>query len=373
MIGVFLNRQLICFIAVAAIFVQSCAIPPRGNAAFDRLEIASASSLDNVTSVAGDRATVCPAYVQSPIYRPRERSILIGPQDEWVDLIESAAAGTDIQLSDGTYHLRKHNVLVKDGITIRSASGARDSVLISGRGYNKSGEGFVIDGDNVTIADLSITAMRDHGISIKPKSGGAIAPHIYNLHLYDIGTQHIKSDIGGTRNGIVACSSIGYSRNGARGDYNGAIDLHGAISWIISDNTIYNIKGDGSGCNVDKDCGRYVSGPAILVWNKSSGTVVERNRIINSFRNIAFGLGRGHDGGVIRNNFIYRKSSGDAGIELQTVDGTLVENNAVLLNGTYRGSIEYRDTKNIVVRNNEVSSNPWNRGNNVSALSLIHI
>lgn len=365
MIGAVLKRQFASCLSVVAVALQSCALPYNGSTDVELLEIASAFRLDN--AMVGDRAEVCPAYLQAPIYRPRERTLLIGPQDDWVRLIESAAAGTDIQLADGTYRLRKHNVLVNDEVTIRSASGARDSVLIEGRGYEKNGEGLVIIGRNVTIADLSMTDMRDHGISVKPQLGATNAPHIYNVHLYDIGTQHIKSDIGGTRNGIIACSSIGYSKNGARGDYNGAIDLHGAISWIVSDNTIYSIRGDGSGCNVDTDCGRHVSGPAILVWNKSSGTVVERNQITNSYRNIAFGLGRGHDGGVIRNNLIYRNSRGDAGIELQDVNDTLVENNTVLLNGTYRGAIEYRETRNIIVRNNVLSSNPWDRGNNESA------
>lgn len=328
------------------------------------VEIASAST-EGLQAKAVS-AQECLPYQTSPIYRARSNTLTISPQGDWVNRIESAPPDTEIKLLDGIYRLRKHNVLVKDGITIRSVSGLRDSVVIQGLGYEKNGDGFAIVGNEVTIADLSMTDMRDHAISVKPQRGGAVAPHIFNVHLYDIGTQHIKSDVGGTRNGIVACSSIGYTINGAKGDYNGAIDLHGAISWIIRDNTIYNIKGDGSGCNVDIDCATHVSGPAILVWNQSSGTVVERNQILNSYRNIAFGLAMGHEGGVIRDNFIFRQTRGDAGIELQGVTGTLVENNTVLLHGTYRGEIEYRDSKDITIRNNTVSSRPWNRGNNTS-------
>ncbi len=308
----------------------------------------------------------CASYTSSPMYRSRLNSLTLGPKDNWVAGIENAPPGTEIELLDGTYQLRKHAVLVSDGITIRSASGNRDSVLIEGRGYNKGGVGFAITGNEVTIADLSMTNMRDHAISVKPELGGTVAPHIYNVHLYDIGTQHIKGDVGGIRNGIIACSSIGYSKNGAKGDYNGAIDLHEAVSWVIRDNTIYNIKGDGSGCNVDIECGTNLSGPAILVWNQSSGTVVERNQILNSYRNIAFGLAAGHEGGVIRNNLIYRQTRGDAGIELQGVSGTLVEKNTVLLHGTYRGAVEYRDSENLTIRNNTLSSEPWNRGNNTA-------
>lgn len=351
--------------AVSVAMTVSCQVHNRIDPLSGIVEIASASSgsLELKEASAGE----CQPYMDSPVYRPRENTLILGPRDDWVKEIENAQPETEVKLLDGTYRLRKHNILVKDGITIRSASGVRDLVIIQGRGYEKNGDGFVIIGKNVTIADLSMTDMRDHAISIKPKLGGDVAPHIYNVHLYNIGTQHIKGNVGGSRNGIIACSSIGYTKSGAKGDYNGAIDLHGALSWIIRDNTIYNINGDGSGCNVDIDCGKNLSGPAILVWNRSSGTVVERNQIMHSYRNIAFGLGRGHDGGIIRDNFIFRHTSGDAGIELQGVTGTLVENNSVLLNGTYRGAIEYRDSKDITIRHNKVSSLPWNRGNNVAA------
>ena len=56
------------------------------------------------------------------------------------------------------------------------------------------------------------------------------------LDIFDIGTQHIKLTPGGTRDGIVACSSLGHSEGGAVGDYVNAIDLHGAIDWHIHDN-----------------------------------------------------------------------------------------------------------------------------------------
>lgn len=305
----------------------------------------------------------CPAYTDSALYRPRANVIHVDFEDDWVYIIKSAPPGSEVLLADGTYEFKDHQIEVGDDVTVRSASGNRDRVIIRGVGYRRDSQGLVIAGDRVTIADVTVTAMRDHGIYVKPELGGGLAPLVYNVHVFDIGTQHIKSNTG-SRNGIIACSSIGYTERGAKGDYNGAIDLHGAIAWTIRDNLIYNINGDGSGCNVNRDCGRYISSPAILVWSNSRDTLVERNTIRESYRNIAFGLGRGHSGGVIRNNFITRSIAGDAGIELQDVQNVIVENNTVLLGDRYRGAVEYRASSSVVVRSNRLTSEPWDRGNN---------
>ena len=309
-----------------------------------------------------DAPDYCPAYIDSAVYRRPRSVVSIDPSDNWIKAVEGAAAGTEFLFADGIYDLNQALVRVGDGITLRSESGNRDAVVIRGSGYRRPSQGIVIAGDRVTVADLTITGLRDHGIYVKPEISGGAAPLIYNVHVYDIGTQHIKSNTG-SRNGIIACSKLGYTANGAKGDYNGAIDLHGALAWTIRDNDIYNIAGDGSGCNVNRQCNRYVSGPAILVWNDSRDTVVERNNITESYRNIAFGLGSLHQGGIIRNNNIYRSSAGDAGIELQGARDTVVENNTVLLYDGYRGAIEYRETRDINVRSNQVTS-LWIRGEN---------
>lgn len=307
----------------------------------------------------------CAPYAEAKIYRGRKHSLIIGPKDDWIEAIEESKPDTEILLEDGEYLLRQYGIVIKDKTTIRSKSGIRSNVTIQGRGYSERSEALMIAGDDVTIADISMTGIRDHAITIKPDIGGGASPHIYNVHIYDVGTQHIKG-IAGSANGLIACSTIGYRPNKAIGDYNGAIDLHGAANWTLRDNTLHNIQGDGSGCIVDGNCGSVISGPAILVWNKSSGTVVTRNFISHSYRGIAFGLGRGHKDGTIRDNFIYQSNPGDAGIELQTADNTLVENNVVLLKGDYKGAIEFRQSNDAIIRGNLVTAPPWDRGRNQS-------
>jgi len=237
-------------------------------------------------------------------------------------------------------------------------------------------EGFGINGHNITIADLTMTQIRNHAISIK-SSSGAEATHIYNVHLVDIGTQHIKgSGAYGIEDGVVACSRIGYTDGGVQGDYINGIDIHHAIDWVLRDNEIYNIFGDGSGCEVDIDCGSYYrgGGPAILLWNNSSGNVVERNRIIDSYRGIALGFGTGHEGGIVRNNFFYQSEaerdvpvgppiSGDMGIQLMTSGNVMVEHNTIILGGSYPGAIEARNASgHVTIRNNLLTAPVWDRG-----------
>ncbi len=361
------NQPMSLYRKLAAALVSAALLSAASLLVFqssDNTKATSAPSGITQNQASKKSSTHCSPYSTSTLYRPRSNSLTLTPADNWVHEIEHASQDTEILLADGIYDLLQYSVLLKDDITLRSESGNSDAVLIRGPGYDTPNEGLIITGNNITIADLSMTGMRDHAISAKPEIAGGDAPHIYNVDLYNIGTQHIKGSPG-TSNGLIACSAIGYKPNGAKGDYNGAIDLHTASNWTIRDNTIYNIAGDGSGCNVDKECGSYLTGPAILIWNNSKDTTVERNTITDSTRNIAFGLGRGHEGGIIRENHIVQTTPGDAGIELQSATGTIVENNVVLLKGNYRGAIEFRETRDIVVRSNTITSPPWDRGDNL--------
>lgn len=322
----------------------------------------------------------CPPYVNSPIHRTRTRTVPANTGN-WVGLIEDALPGDEILLADGTYNLTQYAVQISDSITVRGASGDRDAVVIQGQGYGVDSEGFMVHAQNVTIADLSMRDIRDHAISIKGESG-AEAPHIYNVHLYDIGTQHIKGTPGdGVSDGVIACSRLGYTDGGAEGDYIDAIDIHRGINWRVRDNEIYNHWGTGSGCEVF-DCiitYAYGGGPAILFWNFSSGTVVERNRILDAYRGIALGFGNEHPGGGVRNNFFWQPTAGragangfifgDMGIQIQDGSNVTVEHNTVILGGNYQGAIEVWDSDSITVRNNLLTVSTWDRGGN-SGLSV---
>jgi len=326
-------------------------------------------SIDSTLPDAAEYAEItdhCIPYSQSDNYRSRKTTMIVYPESDWMAEIENAGIDTEILLEEGEYTLDKYAVYVRGGVTIRSANGDPERVRIQGMGYDKDSEGFMILGNDVVIADVSISGMRDHAIAVKPEAGAMQSLLLYNLNLNDIGTQHIKVSPGGARDGLIACSNVGYSTGAAVGDYNGGIDLHDTVDWVIRDNFIYNITGDGTGCNVHKECGRYISAPAIYVWNGARGTSVIRNSIVDSFRNIAFGMGTSHVGGTIAHNKISQSIPGDAGIELHGASDVIVEFNTVQLSGDYPGAIEYRKTENVRIANNIISSVPWDRGGNIN-------
>jgi hypothetical protein len=79
-------------------------------------------------------------------------------------------------------------------------------------------------------------------------------------------------------------------------------------NWIIRHNLFRNIRAPQG----------QLAGPAILMWNHSTNTLVDGNTFIDCQREIALGLiertPTDHAGGIVRNNFIYRQGAGDSAI-----------------------------------------------------------
>ncbi len=341
-----------CFITTVLAVVSACTIEP------DYGDPPDLTRFDDTPT--GD----CTRYDQSTLYRSRASTQIVYPQSDWISTVENAQPGTEILFDDGDYTIDQYAVRLRSDITLRSLNNNPSNVRISGMGYQQDSEGFMVLGNNITLADLSIRNIRNHAVSVNPDSGASQGLQLYNLNIADIGTQHIKVNPGGARNGLIACSSIGYSEGGAIGDYNGAVDLHGTIDWTVRDNYIYNITGDGSGCIIDESCGQYISAPAILAWNGAQGTRIIGNTIVDSFRNIALGIGTPHNGGNILHNRIRQSLPGDAGIELFGASDVVVEFNTVQLSGGYPGAIEFRQSSGLNISNNWLSRRPWNRGGN---------
>lgn len=301
----------------------------------------------------------CPAYEDSALYRSRANTIVISPDDSnWELKIENAQANTEILLMDGEYLFDYGSIFMQEpDITVRSLSGDRDSVRIRGLGfYQGSNEGFMIAADRITIADLTMHDIRRHAIAMKPgfdEDAILDQTYIYNMNLYDIGTQQIKgADSGENRDAVVACSRIGYTESAVRGDYIGAIGIFEGSDVIVRDNYIYNITGDGTGCNVaapQEPC-NYDTVPAIYM-RVSRDSIIERNIVVDSWRAISLGLTNGHVRGIIRNNYIYREGPGDMGISVERSIDTIVEHNTVFV-GEYFAPIQVRAGSGHIFRNN---------------------
>ncbi|HET6268054.1 MAG TPA: choice-of-anchor Q domain-containing protein [Acidobacteriota bacterium] len=268
-------------------------------------------------------------------------------------------AGDTIVIANGTYNLTSTLYINgKDNVTIRGNSGC-DNVVLVGKGMNNSSFGNVPFGvwsnsTNTTVAHLTIRDTWDNELIF---NAGAQSPHVYSVKLLNAGSQFIKSNPTdaangiGVNNGVVEYSWMEYtsgppSHPGVEGYTNG-ISAHAADNWIIRGNVFKNFH--------TPDTAVYLWNPAVLMWNHSTNTLTERNTFINVDRAVAYGLQNtnppDHQGGTIRNNFVYlqpglmsasRKSSSDGSIIVWGSPNTKVYHNTVLANANIFYSIEFR-------------------------------
>lgn len=281
--------------------------------------------------------------------------------------VASLQSNTTIRIAAGTYDLTR-TLYVGDftrgaptlaNVAIRGATGDPTQVVIRGRGMSNASFGDVPSGivvgdvNGILIADLTIRAFYHHPIQLAGEAG-CRAPRIYNCRLVDAGEQFIKGSAAtpgdGCDDGVVEYTLMEYTTT-ARSDYTNGVDVHGGANWVIRHNLFRRIR---------EPNGSALAGPAVLMWRRSAGTIVEGNTFIACSRGIVFGLediatNDSHTGGVIRNNFFYRSgsTSGDVGIAVWESPGTEVYNNTVILSGTYPNAIEYRfNTSNVAIRGN---------------------
>lgn len=259
-------------------------------------------------------------------------------QELWDAINQTHAQGGNmtILIADGTYEIAspsQYPYIEVNNVVFRSHSGNRANVVLTGGGMRETGDTenvFGVIGNNVTIADLTIGACGNHGISV---NGDNLFVH--NVRIYNTYEQMLKgTDAGdGADNGIVQCSLFEYPAGIGPQYYIGGIDVHEGNDWIVRDNTFRNIKSPDPGED-------FLAEHAIHFWRDSVNTQVERNRITNCDRGIGFGLDTSsHSGGLIANNMVH--TTRDVGIGLETSPNTQVYNNTVYTEG-YSNSIEYR-------------------------------
>ncbi len=254
--------------------------------------------------------------------------------------IDNASGPTTIYLASGNYPAPEYGFHVgRPGITIRSLSGNRGDVVIRGQGMGGDTRfGVYVTASDFTLADLTVRDVRWHGVFIDPSTSPA-GFLFHNIRVVDCGEQLFKASGGrdtGTKNdGVIECSTFEYTTTLAEGDYTNGIDLLNSHNWIIRDNTLRNIKAGPGG---------DLAGPAILVWQGSSGTVVERNRVIDCDMGISLGNSSdsvpSHSGGIIRNNFVKGYGNSDFGICVSKSPDVKVINNTIYSPGSWPWSIE---------------------------------
>ena len=293
----------------------------------------------------------------SPLPPPSGNLVNVSTAAQLQNAVDNLTSNTTILIADGTYDLTNTlNIRSVNNVALRSASGNRDAVVIRGKGMSNSSYGNVphvvaiYDANDVLIADLTLRDAYFHLVQVHGEDGPQ-RPRFYNLHLIDSGEQFVKGSTNGSQNprlytdgGIVECSLFEYTDR-ARSDYTNAVDVLAGADWIIRDNVFRRIRAPIG----------LLAGPAILMWRNSLNTVVERNQFVECDRAIALGLSApdansrnsnttyDHQGGIVRNNVIYRAGSGDVGITVNYAANFKIHHNTVILNGTFPwGAIEYR-------------------------------
>jgi hypothetical protein len=210
-------------------------------------------------------------------------------------------AGDTIVLANGTYNLTSTlYVNGRDNVTICGNAGCGQVVLV-GRGMDNANYGSVPHGiwsnsRNTVIAHLTI---RDAYDNIVIFNGSAQSPQVYNVKLLNSGSQFLKGNLVDATQGEDTAGPPA-TDHGVGVGYTNGLSIHTADNWVIRRNPFKNFH--------TPDTAAYLWDPAVLMWNHSTDTFTERNTFIVD-RAIAYGLydnsGSDHQGGVIRNNFIY--------------------------------------------------------------------
>jgi hypothetical protein len=306
-----------------------------------------------------------------PLERPSGPVVRVSTEGELQSAVANLMPGQTILIAHGTYRLRKTLYIggrALNDVAIRGDSDRREDVVLVGPGMTNRRFGnspfgiWTGDGVNgILIANLTIRDFYSHPIIF---NAGTRSPHVYNVALADGGEQLLKSnpnsDGGGVDDGIVEYSLFAYSST-SRDDYTNAIDVHAGANWIIRHNRFVNIRAPLG----------QLAGPAILMWRRSTATIVDSNVFVNCQREISFGLepmgARGrrdaagapyldHSGGIIKNNMIVRDPSiqGDVAILIAASPNTQVLHNTILMGGAYPNAIEYRfaTATNVRIANN---------------------
>ncbi len=241
---------------------------------------------------------------------------------------------------DGRLTVGRYGASPISDVQIRGATGDPADVVIVGGGMDDPTVPFgfqVFTATDVVIADLSVGSVYYHAVAVQGDQGAARV-HLYHCRLFDAGEQIVKGNSGGgtvddviielcevyLTAGAIHHPELGYC-------YTNGIDAVGGRRWIVRDSVVRGITcQDGT-----------LAGPAILMWQGSSDTLVERSTIVDCSRGVSLGLvaSADHSGGIVRNNFIRWNPAAPYAVDAAvytTSPGARILHNTILTHGLYR-------------------------------------
>lgn len=360
--------------------VRSLLMPPRVPAAArGRARFLAAGLLAQAALPSAYAQSTCPDWRD-----PHATVVEAGPGDDLAARVRGAASGTTVLLRPGVYRLGAALQFTRDDVTLRSATGRREDVVLDGDAAGAgapsgfTAEIIAVSASRITLADLSVRHARHHAVHAYAPAGRTVAGlRLRNLHLSDCGQQIVKVNSNGgdplhwVDSGTVECSFIGFADNSvmepmAGGYYTGGIDIHGGRGWAIRANRFANIQREGRTME-----------HAVHLWSKSRDCVVEGNRFEDVYRAVGLGMkteaaglerrypdGKGDSpysdciGALVRNNVVWNRPGIrlESGIEIMNALDAEVYHNTVYSAERPFSSIEYRwPGTRAVLKNNLVS------------------
>jgi hypothetical protein len=308
--------------------------------------------------------------------------------------VSRASEGDTVLLADGTYTFPANDdggftgvYITTPGVTLRSASGNADAVIIDSN-YHDHGNGsapITIAAAGVTVSDLTVKRSIYHLVHLW---GAGDQATLHNVRLIDGGQQFVKSSSSDdTIDEVsVTCSRFemtddgrdnvwGYGElDGNTTCYTGGIDSHEGQGWRITDNTFRGIYCDATGAQRPAhgmDPGARgnqtyqggLSEHAIHMWDSpqgGGGHLIARNQIIDCARGIGLGFRVEVFDVVVRDNMIVSNFPGsrehDVGISFERARDSDILHNSVIFThpDAYTSTIEYRweSTSGLRVMNN---------------------
>jgi len=253
-----------------------------------------------------------------PLPQPQGKVVKVATAEDLVKAIEEAEANQTIFVADGHYRMPRYVEIRADNVTLRSALGHRQQVILDGT-QSRHGELLGVRAcSGVTIADLTIQNVRTNGFKINSETNVQKLT-IYNCIIHNVWQRGVKGvkvpaenreAIRPTDCRIRYC--LFYNDRPkhlsddpadiANGNYVAGIDVMYAKDWTISDNVFVGIQGS-----------TYEGRGAIFLWFDARSCTIERNIIIDC--DVGLQLGNPHRadnveyhcvGCVARNNFITR-------------------------------------------------------------------
>ena len=281
-----------------------------------------------------------PARPAPPLSPAAGNVVTVASESQLQAAVAALTSNIPILIAPGVYTLK--STLYVNGtftnVSIRGSSGNADDVVLAGPGMTNANYGNVPHGiwsggnvQGITIANLTIRDFYYHPIIF---NGGTHSPRVYNVRLVNAGQQFIKANPDangeGPDNGVVEYAVIEFDAT-SRDYYTNGVDVVAGRNWIIRHSLFRNIRAPQG----------QLAGAPILMWYGSSNSIAEGNTFIDCQREIAFGLidravPHDHDGGIIRNNFIYRRATvaGDVAIGVFDSPNTQVLHDTAMLSGT---------------------------------------